>query len=79
MAQIIKLPAVDEARKKAAKPEPIPYQWTCWRCKHDTKIPTSEIMQTRIAPKIKGVKIVGGTKRWVCVPCKMRGITTEVF
>lgn len=76
MAKIYSLKTVEKARKKAAKPEPLARQWICRRCEHDIGVGTSEVIQTRIAPLVKGVKLVGGSKQWICRACNQRGITT---
>ena len=78
MADIVPLRRVEKARKKAGKPEPKAHKWECRRCEHDVGVATIEIVQMRIGPWIKGMKIVGGTKRWVCAHCWRRGIVTEV-
>lgn len=77
MAKIYTMPVVERARKKAGKPEPVPYQWLCKRCKHDTGVETSEVIQVRIAPRVKGVRLIGGNKMWICRHCNQRGITTQ--
>lgn len=79
MAKVIRLPVVEKARKKAGKPEPIPYQWTCRRCKADIGVETSLILTMTAAPRIKGLKVVGGSKIKVCAYCWKRGVHTEVF
>ena len=77
--KVVPFPEFKKAQAKAAKPEPVARQWTCKRCKHDIGVATSEIIQIRLSPHIKGLKVVGGIKRWVCSPCLIRGIQTEVF
>lgn len=79
MAKVYRLPVVQKARAKAGKPEPIPYQWTCKRCKNDIGVATSLITTMTAAPRIKGLKVEGGTKLKVCAYCWQRGIKTEVF
>lgn len=79
MAKIFKLPFVQKAREKAGKPEPIPRQWLCKRCKNDIRVETSMIITLTSAPRIKGLRVEGGTKMKVCAYCWQRGILTEVF
>ena len=79
MGKIVRFPAVQKAREKKGKPEPTPYQWTCKICEHDIGVATSIITTLTIAPMIKGLKVVGGTKIKVCAKCWQRGVKTEVF
>lgn len=76
MADIISLPVVERARKKAGKPEPVPYQWLCKRCEHDIGVATSTTLVITISPRVKGLKLTGGTKQAVCAYCWQRGIRT---
>lgn len=79
MGKVVRLPTVQRARAKAGKPEPASRQWTCKRCENDIKVASSTIMTLTIAPVVKGIKVIGGTKVKVCAYCWMRGIRTEVF
>ncbi len=78
-AKIYTLPVVQKARAKAAKPPPVPYQWLCKRCEHDIGIATSMVIQMRLSPRIKGLRMEGGTKQWICGYCWQRNVTTIVL
>jgi hypothetical protein len=79
MAKVIQHPAFTKAKAKAKRDAEPLRQWTCRVCEHDIGVATSEIMETIIAPMMKGARIIGGTKRKVCAPCHRRGKATEVF
>lgn len=76
---VVPFPSFEAAQQRAKKPDPIPHQWVCRRCKHDIGVETSTILTLTIAPVIKGTKVVGGSKQKVCAHCWQRGITTKVF
>lgn len=79
MAKVVKHPALKAAEAKAKREAEVARQWICKRCKHDTGVETSVGIQLSLAPRIKGLRVVGGTKKWVCAHCWRRGIITEIF
>lgn len=77
MADIHSMPlAPKRGARKSKAPEAA--QWVCRVCEHDTGAATSEVMQTIVCPRVKGGKIQGGTKRYICAGCHRRGRVTLV-
>ena len=55
-------------------------QVVCRRCALETGVASSEWIETRLAPRERGGKIVDrGVRSLVCVPCLTRGVLTRQF